>query len=187
MSAVAWREHRDRLVRFISGRVADEETAENLVQDARFQAHVVRRTTNERATGTADPAAMMRLEMSAQSFMVLRPLRAIRIRCLRGGVWITQEANRNDIVLVPDDQCTVQGSQRVFLSSFDGARLSIADAVPLLTDTAGVQSRAPALRLDVTRGEFTLSGGRAEARDVVPAGDDRRGRQSIALAAGRIT
>lgn len=187
MSAVAWREHRDRMVRFFLRRKADEATAEDRGQDAHFKAHAVRRTTNALATETADPGAKMRLEMGARSFMVLRPLRAIRIRCLRGRVWITQEADRNDIFLVPDDQCTMRGSQRVFLNSFGGALLSIADAVPLLTDAAGVQSQAPALRLDVTRGAFTLSGGRAEAQDVIPARHDRRNAPSIAIAARSAT
>lgn len=139
---------------------------------------------NEFATKLVDPSTMVQLQLSAQSFVVIRSREQIRIRCLSGSVWITQEADRNDIILARGDQREVSGSQRVFLNSFNGGMLSIADAVPSPAGTT-VRSQPPELRFDITKGEFTLSGGRSGPRGMIPAEYYRRHGQSLVVASTR--
>ena len=100
----------------------------------------------------------LRLEMSEQSFAVLRAPRALLIRCLAGGVWITQEARRSDIVLTPGEHCQLAGAQKVFLNAFTGALLAISETAP----EAGPRPKPLDLRLEITKGAYALSGGCAE-------------------------
>lgn len=113
---------------------------------------------NEKLMPKPYGAAGVRLELSRQSFGVVSVPDAVVIRCLKGWVWITQEADRNDTVLDANQECQLAGPQKVFVNASDGALLAIADArdgsAPLRS-----ASKWKNLRIEITRGAYALSGG----------------------------
>lgn len=100
----------------------------------------------------------VRLETGPQFFGVLSAPRVVRIRCLRGRVWITQEANRNDMVLDATKECRLAGSQRIFMNAWEGALLTISAQTPQAYGATTFRPRPMSLRLKITQGAYVLSG-----------------------------
>lgn len=95
----------------------------------------------------------LRVALSHRGFGLLSASRPFVIHCISGGVWITQEATRNDIVLGAGERCRAAASQKVFLNALQGALLAIS------LDDAGARPRPVELRVEITRGAYALSGG----------------------------
>lgn len=131
----------------------------------------IRNTRTRVAAHVTDPGGTILLEMRARSFVVLRAPDTFRIDCLRGGVWITQETRRDDLLLARGDHCRLQGTQRVFLNSFNGVLLALSHVG---RRPAGATAKSLDFRLEVTQGAYALRGGCPTPRDAVSGGDRRR-------------
>lgn len=135
------------------------------------------------AAHLTDPEGAVWLEMGERSFGVIWASSGFCIRCVRGSVWITQEARRDDVVLERGDRCQAQGVQRVFLNSFKGALLAISETAPGPAGASRRRSKPLDLRLEITQGAYVLSGGRAEPRRIVRAGHRQRNHQPVVATA----
>ncbi len=111
---------------------------------------------NDKLASESGITASVRLEMSPQSFGVLSAPGTVVVRCLKGWVWITQEANRNDTVLDPTQECRLAGSQKVYINAWDGALLAISDTLEF-SGPLRFPFKRKNLCIEITQGAYALS------------------------------
>lgn len=114
-----------------------------------------------------------RLELSRRAMVVVQAPAAFVIRCLQGGVWITQEARRGDFFLRPGEWFEALPRKRVFVDAFRGAVLALGGAATCRVDATKVHRGPQGLRLKIAQGAYTLSGGDTTPFDVVAGGRNR--------------
>lgn len=77
------------------------------------------------APGRAASPCPVRLALEADAIHTLPRPRGQCIVCLSGSVWITQDWQRQDIVLTPGQRYTVPVAQRLLIQALASARLEI--------------------------------------------------------------
>lgn len=65
------------------------------------------------------------VELGPQSLLALKEAKGTRVRCLLGTLWITEEANRKDVVLGPGQVFELRGAGRALVQAIGASRASI--------------------------------------------------------------
>lgn len=69
--------------------------------------------------------AVRRLSLSTGRYAVLADARGARIACAEGILWITQDADRRDIVLRPGESFVVDRDAKVIVNAPSGAAFAL--------------------------------------------------------------
>jgi len=85
-----------------------------------------------RARITDAPAApttqSVRLELTQKSVMSLKGTKhKVAIRCFSGAIWLTQQGDTRDLLLVPGDEFMVQGKGMTVLQAIQDAVIAISE------------------------------------------------------------
>ncbi|HVL59523.1 MAG TPA: DUF2917 domain-containing protein [Burkholderiaceae bacterium] len=74
----------------------------------------------------------MKLELNTQtvdltdgSTIVLRDARDVQVVCVEGGIWVTEERLRNDVVLSPGESRVVRVGGRTFVTALGASRVRL--------------------------------------------------------------
>jgi hypothetical protein len=68
----------------------------------------------------------LRLSLCSKDLWKLHPAqRGVHIRCLEGRTWVTCEGDQEDLILSPDEECTVQARGLVLISALSEATVEI--------------------------------------------------------------
>jgi len=83
------------------------------------------RITDAPATPTTQS---VRLELTQKSVMSLEGAKhGITVRCFSGAIWLTQQRDIRDLLLVPGDEFTVQGKGLTVLQAIEDAIIAISE------------------------------------------------------------
>lgn len=65
------------------------------------------------------------IELEPHAVMPLHDASGAKIACLEGVLWITQEADRNDIVLEAGQTLTIENEGEALVQALQGSRLAV--------------------------------------------------------------
>jgi hypothetical protein len=65
------------------------------------------------------------IELEPHALLPMHHASGTRIACLEGVLWITQEADRNDIVLEAGDTLTIENEGEALVQALQGARIAL--------------------------------------------------------------
>lgn len=65
------------------------------------------------------------IELEPHAVLPLHRAGGARIACLEGVLWLTQEADRNDIVLEAGDTFTIENEGDALVQALQGSRLAV--------------------------------------------------------------
>ena len=71
------------------------------------------------------------IELRRGSLLPLRDSRGARVVCLEGALWITEEDDRNDVVLHPGEAHAIEHDGNTLVQAVDSARIAVENPVEL--------------------------------------------------------
>jgi hypothetical protein len=87
------------------------------------------------------------IELEPHSVLTLSDSKGAGVQCLEGAVWITEEDDRNDIVLAPGESHEIARRGRALVQAMGAARIAVAPAPSAAGSSGkGLQLRAPRLQ-----------------------------------------
>lgn len=95
---------------------------------------------------------MATIQMSFQRGELFRPQHALRLRVLKGSLWLTRKGELEDRILEPGDLLRLHPSQLPIVEALSPQVLVKVDEAPGLLGWLGRISAAPQPRLGVLRG-----------------------------------
>lgn len=71
------------------------------------------------------------IELDAGRLLPLRDSRGVHVRCLEGALWLTQENDGNDVVLLPGDTYSVKSDGNTLVQAVNRARIALDTPIEL--------------------------------------------------------
>jgi len=71
------------------------------------------------------------IELDSGRLLPLRDSRGVRVQCLEGALWLTQEDDGNDIVLLPGDSYDVERNGATLVQAVNRSRIAVDTPVEL--------------------------------------------------------
>ena len=71
------------------------------------------------------------IELDSGRLLPLRDSRGVRVQCLEGALWLTQEDDGNDVVLPPGDSYSVESDGNTLVQAVNRARIAVDTPIEL--------------------------------------------------------
>ena len=87
------------------------------------------------------------IELEPHSVLTLSDSKGAGVQCLEGSVWITEEDDRNDVVLESGESHEIARKGRALVQAMGAARIAVVPAASAAGSSGkGLQLRAPRLQ-----------------------------------------